>query len=81
MRRSDQRREAVFALYQHEITGRPLEELLTGAPFTRELAQGPIKGERSSTTRSGATPKAELERIAPLERSIMRVALYEARPR
>ena len=41
MRRSDQRRDAVFAGYQHEVTGRPLEELLEGAkPFTRELAEG-----------------------------------------
>jgi transcription antitermination protein NusB len=41
MRRSDQRRDAVFALYQHEVTGRPLTELLEGAkPFTLELAEG-----------------------------------------
>ena len=37
MRRSDQRRDAVFALYQHEVTGRPIEELLEEAkPFTQE---------------------------------------------
>ena len=41
MRRSDQRRDAVFALYQRDVTGRPLDELLDGAkPFTRELAEG-----------------------------------------
>ena len=41
MRRSDQRRDAVFARYQHDVTGRPLEELLGRArPFTRELAEG-----------------------------------------
>ena len=27
-RRSDQRRAAVFALYQHDLTGRPLDELI-----------------------------------------------------
>jgi N utilization substance protein B len=40
VRRSDQRRDAVFALYQHEVTGRPLGELLGEAkPYTRELAE------------------------------------------
>ena len=83
MRRSDQRRDAVFALSQHEITGRPLEELLAGAkPFTRELAQGTDQGreELDDMIRRHAEGW-ELERIAPLERSIMRVALYEARHR
>src|SRR5918994_1175866 len=46
MRRSDQRRDAVFALYQHEVTGRPIEELLEGAkPFTEQLAEG-VLGNR-----------------------------------
>ena len=83
MRRSDQRRDAVFALYQRELTGRSLEDLLAGAkPFTRELAQGvdaqlpALDAEISRLARGW-----ELERIARLERSIMRVALYEMRHR
>ena len=41
MRRSDQRRDAAFALYQRDVTGRPLDDLLAGAkPFTRDLAEG-----------------------------------------
>lgn len=80
MRRSDQRRDAVFALYQHEVTGRPLGELLEGAkPFTRELAEGvevdmPELDELITRHSKGWA----LSRIAPLERSIMRTALYEA---
>jgi transcription antitermination protein NusB len=79
MRRSDQRREAVFATYQREVTGRPLEELLSGAkPFTRELAEG---AERHRVELEAVIAHHaegwELGRIAPLERSIMRVALYE----
>jgi N utilization substance protein B len=80
MRRSDQRRDAVFALYQHDVTGRPLDELLSGAkPFTRDLAEGtdgrrPELDEVIAAHAEGWT----VERIAPLERSIMRVALYEA---
>jgi transcription antitermination protein NusB len=80
MRRSDQRRDAVFALYQHEVTGRPIEELLEGAkPFTEQLAEG-VLGNREELDELIARHSKgwALERIAPLERSIMRVALYEA---
>ena len=79
MRRSDQRRDAAVALYQREVTGRPLDELLADAkPFTRELATGAdthlaeLDGEISRLAKGWS-----LERIAPLELSIMRVALYE----
>jgi N utilization substance protein B len=80
MRRSDQRRDAVFALYQRDLTGRPLDELLTGAkPFTRELAEG-VGAERDELDAAIARHAEgwEVDRIAPLERNIMRVALYEA---
>lgn len=79
MRRSDQRRDAVFATYQHDVTGRPLAELLTGAkPFTRELAEG-AEAHRDELDAVIASHSEgwSLDRIAPLERSIMRVALYE----
>ncbi len=80
MKRSDQRRDAVFALYQHEVTGRPLDELLADAkPFSVELATAvdehrPELDELISLHSKGWA----LERIAPLERSILRAALYEA---
>ena len=80
MRRSDQRRDAVFALYQHEVTGRSLDEMLDGSKqFSRELAAAveanrPELDELISKHSNGWA----LERIAPLERSIMRTALYEA---
>ena len=80
MRRSDQRRDAVFALYQREVTGRPLDELLEGAkPFTREVAEA-VEAHRDEVDEliSRHSKGWALERIAPLERSIMRVALYEA---
>jgi N utilization substance protein B len=81
MRRSDQRRDAVFALYQHEVAGRPLGELLRDAkPFTRELAEQ-VEANRAELDDQIARNSQNwaLERIAPLERNIMRVALYEAR--
>jgi N utilization substance protein B len=80
VRRSDQRRDAVFALYQHEVTGRPLGELLREAkPFTRELAEQ-VEAHRDELDDLIArhSQNWSLERIAPLERSIMRTALYEA---
>jgi len=79
MRRSDQRRDAVFACYQRDVTGRPLGELLGDArPFTRELAEA-IESRREELDAAIAAHARgwELERIAPLELNVMRVALYE----
>ena len=80
MRRSDQRRAAVVALYQHDLTGRPLSE--THAPgdssFARELASG--TAERAAELDLVLDRHAHgwsVSRIQPLERSIMRVALME----
>lgn len=79
MRRSDQRRDAVFACYQRDVTGRPLEELVAESrPFTRELAEG-VEAHREELDAVIAHHAKgwELERIAPLERNLMRVALWE----
>ena len=75
----------MVALYQADLTGRPLAELLPSdaTAFTRELVDG-VEGDRERLDglierhASGWT----LDRIAPLERSILRVALHEllARP-
>ena len=83
MRRSDQRRDAVFALYQRDVTGKPLDELLNGAkPFTRQLAHGTAEREADLDAEIARLAKGwELDRIAALERNIMRVALYEMRHR
>ena len=81
MRRSDQRRDAVFALYQRDVTGRSLDEQLAEAkPFTRELAEGADAELGQLDAEIGRLAQGwELDRIAALERSIMRVALYEMR--
>ena len=81
---TDQRRAAVVALYQREVTGRPLEELVPrdASAFTKELIEG------VASERDGLDALIErhavgwtLDRIAPLERSILRVALYEMQSR
>jgi transcription antitermination protein NusB len=79
MRRSEQRREAVFASYQRDVTGRPLEELIAGTrPLTRELAEGVEEHREELDDEIGAHAKGwAVERLAPLDLNVMRVALYE----
>ncbi len=80
MRRSDQRRAAVIALYQHDLTGRALADTLSphDTPFSRALAGTAADHaqelDRVIDRHSHGWP---VTRIAPLERSIMRVALAE----
>jgi N utilization substance protein B len=83
VRRSDQRRDAVFALYQREVTGRALGEMLDDAkPFTRELTDGVDDHVEQLDAEIARLARGwDLERIAPLERNIMRVALHEMRAR
>jgi transcription antitermination protein NusB len=83
MRRSDQRRAAVFALYQGEVTGRPPAEALDDAkPFTRELVEGVEERRAELDAEIARLARGwDLDRIAALEKSIMRVALYELHSR
>ena len=79
-RRSEQRRAAVFALYQHEVAGRPLEESFErdAGSLTRALAHATedYREELDEVIAKYSRGWA-LERIAPLERAILRVALLE----
>ena len=83
MRRSDQRRAAVFALYQDEVTGRPAADSMEErAPFAHELVAGVEANREELDSEIARLAKGwELERIAALEKSILRVALYELRHR
>src|ERR1700722_10050993 len=80
VRRTQQRRAAIWALYQSDLLGRPLEETFPRDvhSITRALPQWvrghqPELDELISTYATGWS----LERIAPLERSILRVGLAE----
>jgi transcription antitermination protein NusB len=79
MRRSDQRRDAVFVNYQRDVTGRPLEELMGEArPLTRELAEGVDTHREELDDVIAAHAKGwTVDRIAPLDLNVMRTALYE----
>ncbi|HET7508842.1 MAG TPA: transcription antitermination factor NusB [Solirubrobacterales bacterium] len=79
MRRSDQRRDAVFANYQRDVTGRPLADLLGEArPLTQELAEGVDTHREELDDIIEAHAKGwTVDRIAPLDMNVLRVALYE----
>jgi transcription antitermination protein NusB len=80
MRRTDQRRAAVVALYQRDVTGRPLPDLVDprATAFTRELVEGvDADTEELDALIERFAEGWTLDRIAPLERNIMRVALFE----
>ena len=79
-RRTQQRRAAVWALYQSDLLGRPLATTFERDThqFTRVLASEVVSHQEEldaliSRYSSGWT----LARIAPLERAILRVALLE----
>jgi transcription antitermination protein NusB len=79
-RRSEQRRAAAFALYEHAVTGKELDDVFArdASEFTRALAYAaqdyaPDLDDRIARHAQGWT----IDRIAPLERSIMQVALVE----
>jgi N utilization substance protein B len=79
-RRSQQRRAAVFALYQHELTGRELDDLFErdASTFTRALAYAAVDYAPALDALIERHAKGwALDRIAPLEKAIMRVALLE----
>jgi transcription antitermination protein NusB len=77
LRRTDQRRAAIFASYQRDVTGesKPQESL---TPFARELSEG-VDAHRHELDRliSENAVGWDIDRIAPLERAILRVALFE----
>ena len=79
-RRTEQRRAAVWALYQSDLLERPLGETLPRDVhmFTLALAEQvrEHQPELDELIRRHASDWP-LERIAPLERSILRVALLE----
>ena len=80
MRRTDQRRAAVWALYQSDLLGRPLGETLPRDVhgFTFALAEQVREHQPEIDALIARYASGwSLDRIAPVERSILRVALLE----
>ena len=79
-RRSDQRRKAAFALYQSQVTGRDLDDVFErdATTFTRALAYATQDYLEDFDARIAKHSKGwTIDRIAPLEKALMRVALLE----
>jgi len=79
-RRSDQRRAAAFALYEHAVTGKELDDVFArdASEFTRALAYAAQDYAPDLDELIGRHAQGwALDRIAPLERAIMRIALVE----
>jgi N utilization substance protein B len=87
--RKQARRDAVFLLYQREVTPLSLEELVQGHrlregyppdDFTIAAVSGVIERSDALDAELGAHSRDwPVARIAPLERSILRLALWELR--
>jgi N utilization substance protein B len=98
MRRTDQRRAAVFVCYQRDVTGAPIEDVIgrevpveaadsrkqpdapSGGPseFTRALVHCVDEhGDELDELIEEHAIGWHVDRIAPLERAILRVALCE----
>jgi len=79
-RRSDQRRAAVFALYEHAVTGKELDDVFErdASAFTRALAYAAQDYAEDLDDLLGRHSQGwSVDRIAPLERAIMHIALGE----
>ena len=87
--RKQARRDAVFLLYQTEVTDLTMAELVEGqrlregyAPddFTIKAVAGVLKtGDDVDALIAAHAKDWPLDRIAPLERSILRLAVWEIR--
>ena len=85
--RKQARRDALFLLYQREVTDRPLSELVDGHrvregyppdEFTIAVVTGVMDRQDDLDAVLGKhSTNWPLERLAPLERSILRLALFE----
>jgi N utilization substance protein B len=79
-RRTEQRRAAIWALYQSDLLDKPLEETFPrdAHGFTRALATSVRDRQSELDELIGRYATGwSLGRIAPLERSILRVGLLE----
>ena len=74
------RRDALFVLYQWDVTGEPLASLHEGEldPYAQELADGVVAESSELDERiNEASNDWSADRMGALERNILRIALWE----
>jgi N utilization substance protein B len=74
------RRDALFVLYQWDVTGQPLASLHEGEldPYAHELVNGVAKQASDLDVRiNEASSDWTADRLGALERNILRIALWE----
>ena len=80
MSRKSARRDALFVLYQWDVTGKPLASLHEGEldPYAQELVEGVAAETESLDARiDEATSDWSVDRLGALERNTLRIALFE----
>jgi N utilization substance protein B len=78
--RKSARRQALFLLYQWDLTGQELATLFEGEPdeFARSLAEAVAGRAGELDTRiTAASPDWPADRLGTLERNILRIGVYE----
>jgi N utilization substance protein B len=74
------RRQALFLLYQWDLTGQELASLFEGEPdpFARSLAEAvAVRAEALDRRVTEASSEWPAERLGTLERNILRIGVYE----
>jgi len=78
------RRQALFLLYQWDLTGQELASLFEGEPdeFARSLAETVAARAAGLDERiTAASPEWPADRLGSLERNILRIGVYELEER
>ena len=80
MSRKSARRDALFVLYQWDVTGTPIASLHEGEldPYARELVDGVSAEAVELDARiNDASSDWSADRLGALERNVLRIALWE----
>jgi transcription antitermination protein NusB len=78
--RKSARRDALFVLYQWDVTGKPLASLHEGEldPYAQELVEGvSAEAEGLDARIDDASSEWSVDRLGALERNALRIALFE----
>jgi N utilization substance protein B len=74
------RRQALFLLYQWDLTGQPLASLFEGEPdqFATALAEAVVaRAEALDRRITAASDEWPADRLGTLERNVLRIGVYE----